>query len=56
LTFDGQGTFTVNFEGYLSNVTSTLATLGKTITLDSTIEGASMDDTNAGFRLKGNVA
>ncbi len=56
LTFNGEGTFTVNFEGYFSNITETLASLGKTIVLDSSIEGSSLDDNNAGFRLRGKIS
>ena len=49
LSFDGQGVFTVDFTGYLQD--SVIPALGPTFGLDTHIEGTSLDDPNAGFRL-----
>ena len=56
LTFDGEGTFIVNFEGYLSTYIDKLNSIpGNPLSLNLTtsIEGTSLADEKAGFRLKG---
>ena len=54
LTFDGKGTFTIDFRGYLSDYLSIISsTTGKTLKLDTSIEGTALTDESAGLRLKG---
>lgn len=55
MTFDGKGTFTINFEGCLKTYLDTLSLIGKKLTLSSSIEGSSLDDAAAGVRLQGNI-
>lgn len=56
LTFDGQGTFTVNFEGYLKEYIETVNTvLHKKLVLNSSIEGKDLEDKSSGIRLKGEL-
>ncbi len=57
LTFDGKGTFTINFEGYLKDSIELLSKVqNKKLVLDTTIEGTSLDDSQAGLRIKGTIA
>ena len=55
MTFDGKGTFIINFEGCLKTYLDTLSLIGKKLTLSSSIEGSSLDDDAAGIRLQGSV-
>lgn len=55
LSFDGKGNFIVNFEGSLKPYLDTLSLLGKQLTFTSSVEGKSLDDINAGLRLKGSL-
>ncbi len=56
MTFDGNGTFTLDFKDYLSDYLSLISsTTHKTLTLNTSLEGNSLVDTNAGLRLKGNL-
>ena len=56
LTFDGKGNFIINFEGYLKDYISTLEnTTKRTLKLSAAIEGTSIQDKNAGLRLKGEI-
>lgn len=53
LTFDGNGTFSVNFEVYLSDY---ISLTGGKLALETTVVGDSLTDKNAGIRLKGKLA
>ncbi len=56
LTFDGKGTFTINFEGYLKDSIELLSKVqNKKLVLNTTIEGTSLDDSQAGLRIKGSL-
>lgn len=56
LTFDGNGKFVINFEGYLKDYISNLEnTTKKTLKLSTAIEGTSIQDEKAGLRLKGQI-
>ncbi len=56
LTFDGKGTFTINFEGYLKDSIELLSKVqNKKLVLDTTIEGTSLDDNLSGLRIKGSL-
>lgn len=57
LTFDGKDSFILNFEGYLKDYLSLVHTLlpGKSLALDSKIEGKSLTDKESGLRLSGSL-
>lgn len=55
LTFDGEGTFTIDFGGYLSDYNKILSMLNQQIAIDTTIEGTSVLDSQAGIRLNGTI-
>lgn len=57
LTFDGEGTFEINFEGYLRNYIQALdkLPLKMEFALDSKVEGTSIIDPKAGLRLNGSL-
>ncbi len=57
LTFDGNDSFVLNFEGYLKDYLSLVNTLlpGKSFSLDSRIEGKSLTDKDSGLRLSGSL-
>ena len=58
MTFDGNGTFTLNFEGYLKTYIDIINTLPikKSFSLSTKVEGSSITDTAAGLRLNGALA
>lgn len=55
MTFDGNGTFTLDFKNYLNTYILGLNIIKKDLKLDTSILGSSLEDSNAGISLKGSI-